>query len=269
MLNGATLKAPEAMRDQQIMFFKGSVRSTTSLKSPKSPKSPGGVFNTRSDKPVPHARVSVWVSNDIEDGANTYLGGTFTCDSEGDFWFKSVQPTEYSVLEYCSETEQLEPMMIPPHLSFRVSQEGFEDAATHVFVKKSKGTDKQSPDFIHLNEEKCKSEAERRNVESPFWDAYCDVLVSPIPVDSKDDLAEEIMCIADGFNENGELSVSEMATFLQGTVHEPFAKWLLFGRQRNFRKYDTNKDGAINKEELTRAIWKFQQQKKVKGKYYY
>ena len=49
-----------------------------------------------------------------------------------------------------------------------------------------------------------------------------------------------------------------LGTFLKGTEYEDFANWMLDARQRRFKRFDTNKDGAITIDELRKAVAAYQ-----------
>jgi len=70
-------------------------------------------------------------------------------------------------------------------------------------------------------------------------------------------VAREIMAVGDRHYRNGRLSVNEMRTFLKGTSHEDFVIWLTGPGTRltgNFRIFDLDCDGAIDLQELQRAV---------------
>ena len=62
------------------------------------------------------------------------------------------------------------------------------------------------------------------------------------------------MQAADQLAHNASISVTEMDTFLRGTDHEPFSRWMLNNRQYMFKKYDRDKDGGLTRPELEEAI---------------
>ena len=65
-------------------------------------------------------------------------------------------------------------------------------------------------------------------------------------------LIQALMKRADGHFRNGELTINEMRTFLKATEFEAFANWLT--EIKTFRFYDKNRNGAIDKKELKRAM---------------
>merc|ERR1712166_1670474 len=239
MGNGDQFPLSSSLLNHPPLFFHGTVRS-------QYPGSAG--LYPKKDTPVPYAQVTLWVSNDEGD----HLGGTFACDSAGDFWFQSVAPSAYTVLRRSDETEELESSQNPAHISFECSHSHFKQEVMHLFVTKHHP---RRASTVQLREVNNPAEAARRGCQNPFIDVHCDVLLSLEPRENEDlCLAEEIMLAADGHCQNEFLSVTELGTFLMGTTHEHFAKWLLYSRGRNFKKFDKNKDGGISKKELARAI---------------
>lgn len=265
LANGDTMEVNDTLTDQPPMFFMGTVRSNSSLGR---------------DMPVPHAQVTVWVSNDedSEEERGHWLGAKFTCDSHGDFWFQAVAPEEYTVLRP-TEDGTLESFTNPPHFSFEASHPNFKGTVSHIFVappekekkKKSKKKEKKlPPNVIRTKIIDDPAEARRRGCQNPFVDVHCDVMLSLEPKDDLSwDIATAIMDRADGFSKNQSLSVSELGTFLRGTEHEPFAMWLLYNREKNFKKFDVNKDGTISLRELVRAIKVYNATHSAEHKYYY
>jgi len=247
--NGDKMELTGNLLNQPPLFFKGTVRSQYT----------GDAADT-ADTPVPYAQVTCWVSNNEEssefDVTGHCLGGTFSCDSDGDFWFQAVAPTAYSVLRRNDKTGELESCLNPAHISFECSQSHFKEETMHLFVEGPNTTkDGKLVSHVKLTEIDNPAEAGRRGCQNPFIDVHCDVLLNlEARVDESLCLADEIMELADGFSKNSFLSVSELGTFLAGTKHEHFAKWLLYNREKNFKKFDTNKDGGINKKELAKAI---------------
>ena len=75
-------------------------------------------------------------------------------------------------------------------------------------------------------------------------------------------VAEAVMKLADKMSHNSELSVIEIDTFLKGTPYEAFASWMLVNSQRNFKKFDRDKNGAIVLEELQMAVHAFMEEQK-------
>ena len=89
------------------------------------------------------------------------------------------------------------------------------------------------------------------------------------PMQNVDEMAKEIMVEADRFSRNGSLTVSEINTFLRTSKHEPFAKWLLRGREKILKKFDLNNDGTISLNELKRSISVYQVARIEMQKHYY
>lgn len=65
-------------------------------------------------------------------------------------------------------------------------------------------------------------------------------------------VAQAIMQLGDRFQRNGRLTITEMRTFLAGTVYQQFAEWLSEGA--NFSRFDADHNGAINLTELKDAV---------------
>ena len=76
-------------------------------------------------------------------------------------------------------------------------------------------------------------------------------------------MAAQIMKAANRLAQNNTLSVTELGTFLQGTEHEPFAKWMLEQRQRRFKQF--SKDGGLTISELREAVAGYQSQRGDQG----
>jgi len=66
-----------------------------------------------------------------------------------------------------------------------------------------------------------------------------------------------IMVAGDRINAHDRLTASEMLTFLKDTQFAGFTSWMLAGRPRRFNRYDSDGDGAIQNEELERAVSHF------------
>jgi len=65
-------------------------------------------------------------------------------------------------------------------------------------------------------------------------------------------IAKEIIKKADRHCHNGQLSINEMRTFLKGTEFETFSSWLT--QIPTFSRFDKNRNGAIDRKELRRAL---------------
>jgi len=251
--NGDKMELTGNLLNLPPLFFRGTVRSQYTSTDGE---------ETMTDTPVSYAQVTCWVSNDEESdefqATGHCLGGTFSCDSDGDFWFQAVAPTAYSVLRRNENTGELESCLNPAHLSFECSHSHFKEETMHLFVEgPNTNKDGKPVSHVQLTEVDDPAEAGRRGCQNPFIDVHCDVLLSLQPREDESlCLAEEIMELekTKGFSKNSFFSVSELGTVLAGTKHEHFAKWLLYNREKNFKKFDTNKDGGINKKELAKAI---------------
>ena len=69
-----------------------------------------------------------------------------------------------------------------------------------------------------------------------------------------DTVAAQIMAAADRHCGNKSLSVNELRTFLKGGEFEEFSDWLTGDRLRQFRNFDRDRDGALDRPELTDAV---------------
>lgn len=255
--NGDQMELPSVSLDYPPLFFMGTVLNQLHKHA----------------EPVPYAQVTVWVSNECEDTGS--LGGTFACDSKGEFWFQSVAPSAYTVLKQ-TEDGNLESCSSPAHFSFCCTHPLFENEVMHLFVKEATGEGSEESmskrsSRVRLQQVDDPAEAARRGCQNPFIDVHCDIQLSLEPVQSESEmLADEIMEMADGFSHNRFLSVSEIGTFLQGTKYDGFSRWLLYNREKNFKKFDKNRDGGISTKELTRAISMYRATHQTGNcKYYY
>ena len=70
-------------------------------------------------------------------------------------------------------------------------------------------------------------------------------------------LARKIMRVADKHSRTQELTMSELYTFLPGTVHEPFLRYLQDGDRRLLTQMDQNHDGTISLAELLDMVHGF------------
>ena len=78
-------------------------------------------------------------------------------------------------------------------------------------------------------------------------------------------VACSIMHIGDRMDRNGELSVTEMDAFLCNTQHRDFARWMLGNSQKNFKRFDNDKNGAIDVDELQFAVQVFTKEQELRG----
>jgi len=62
-----------------------------------------------------------------------------------------------------------------------------------------------------------------------------------------------IMRVAD-VNKNGGLSYTEITCMLEGSSYQDFGRWMDLGKQKGFQKYDLNKEGLIQGDELQHAV---------------
>ena len=104
-------------------------------------------------------------------------------------------------------------------------------------------------------------EDEPVKINSVAWGAH------PLDNVSKE-VAKAIMKRADKMSHNSELSVTEIDTFLKGTPYEAFASWMLVNSQRNFKKFDRDKNGAIVLEELQLSVRAFMEEQQAMDKEY-
>jgi len=77
-------------------------------------------------------------------------------------------------------------------------------------------------------------------------------------------LSRAVMRAADRHQQNGELTISELQTFLAGSEYEPFVTWMTFyyspkasGRTSNFNQLDTNGSGSLDGQELEQALLQY------------
>jgi len=58
-------------------------------------------------------------------------------------------------------------------------------------------------------------------------------------------------------NHNGQLTISELKTQLQGTEHQGFVDWLFFHRNAMFKELDKDKSNSVEVPEVARALRSF------------
>ena len=66
------------------------------------------------------------------------------------------------------------------------------------------------------------------------------------------EMASKVMQSADIFSSNGSLTAVELGTLATG-AQRGFAEWLMESRMRRFKRYDSDKDGALQWTELEAA----------------
>jgi hypothetical protein len=70
-----------------------------------------------------------------------------------------------------------------------------------------------------------------------------------------DAAALHLMHLADSHSRNGSLTVTEMQTFLSGTPHQEFMRWITKSKQ--LLAFDRDRSGTIEQEELRHALHEF------------
>lgn len=119
--------------------------ASISLDAKGEPLTVNGIITDLDGKPVPGALLEIWQPNaegifenqqpDLQPEFN--LRGTFVCDEQGAFIFRTVKPGGYSIPSDGPVGMLLQrlgyPLKRPAHLHFRVSAHGFQTIVTQIF----------------------------------------------------------------------------------------------------------------------------------------
>ncbi len=103
-----------------------------------------GVVRDTAGKPIAHATVDSWHSDDeghydVQIRDHLAMRGKFRADEKGRFWFWSVRPKFYPIPDDGPVGEMLRMQgrhpFRPEHVHFMISAQGYETLVTHVFIE--------------------------------------------------------------------------------------------------------------------------------------
>jgi hydroxyquinol 1,2-dioxygenase len=157
-----------------------------------------GVVKNVAGEIVSGARLDVWQANDegfydmqqkgIQPEFN--LRGIFESQSDGGYWFRGVKPRHYAIPSDGPVGQMLGKLdrhpNRPAHLHFIVSNDGYEDITTHIFVPDDPYIDSDAvfgvkesllADFVRVDDQ---ARADEFGVSNPFWEVEFDFVMNPV-----------------------------------------------------------------------------------------